>query len=430
LAGDLNVDLLEDNANARLLLDIFNTYNMKLINTETVTRINGNNKNGGTLIDHVFSSIQSNNSFEILDYHTSDHNAVLATIDVPIRKPKDYHKLVRKFSKQNWATFTDLLLRENWQQVYDLPNIDEKSSYFMEKIVEYFNVSFPLKKIVVRANQNNKINLSAPTRQLRNRLFEINRDIKSTLCVIDKERLRRERTILRKQVSLNIKSEIKLKNDSTIKNSKNKSSTAWKILNDSIGKTKFQQDISSLNVNGKVEIIKFNIANALNQTFLVPPPVNPPPISEYILEKPVCDSPFVLNPTDEAEVYSIICKLAPKKSSGWDEISVQTLKRISLFILKPLCHLINFSFASGSFPKNMKVSKIIPIFKKGEKEDATNYRPIAITSAFSKVYEKAFLARLQKHFDQNNIINQQQHGFRKNKSTVTALFDFAQQVYG
>jgi hypothetical protein len=99
----------------------------------------------------------------------------------------------------------------------------------------------------------------------------------------------------------------------------------------------------------------------------------------------VCHFPFVLDPTDEAEVYSIICKLAPKKSSGWDEISVQTLKRISLFILKSLCHLINFSFVSGSLPKNMKISKIIQIFKKGEKEDATNYRPNAITSAFSKV---------------------------------------------
>jgi hypothetical protein len=78
----------------------------------------------------------------------------------------------------------------------------------------------------------------------------------------------------------------------------------------------------------------------------------------------------------------------------------------------------------------MKISEVIPIFKKGEKEDATNYRPSAITSSFSKVYEKVFLARLQKHFDSNNIINQQQHGFRENKSTVTALFDFAQQVYG
>jgi hypothetical protein len=53
-----------------------------------------------------------------------------------------------------------------------------------------------------------------------------------------------------------------------------------------------------------------------------------------------------------------------------------------------------------------------------------------MTSNFSKVYEIFFLNRLQHHFDQNNIINPQQHGFRKGKSTtVTALFDFAEQMY-
>jgi hypothetical protein len=54
---------------------------------------------------------------------------------------------------------------------------------------------------------------------------------------------------------------------------------------------------------------------------------------------------------------------------------------------------------------------------------------IAMTSALSKVNEKVFLNRLQYHFERNNIINPQQHGFQKGKSTFTALFDFAEQVY-
>ena len=180
---------------------------------------------------------------------------------------------------------------------------------------------------------------------------------------------------------------------------------------------------------GKEELIKLNIANSLNHSFIVQPPSNPNQLSDYTLEAPICKVPFALTPTTEAEIYAVISKLVPKKSSGWDEISVQTLKRISLFILQPLCHLINCSFNAGEFPKNMKLAKIIPIYKKGDKEDASNYRPIAITSSFSKVYEKVFLARLQHHFDKNNIINPQQHGFQKGKSTLTALFDFAEQIY-
>jgi hypothetical protein len=191
----------------------------------------------------------------------------------------------------------------------------------------------------------------------------------------------------------------------------------------------FQGEISSLNVEGREERIKLNIANVLNHTFLVPPPNDPNPPNDYEFVPPPCQIPFKLGQTGEAEIYSEICGLAPKKSSGWDEISVQALKRMSLFILQPFNHLINCSFKSGKFPKNMKLDKVIPVFKKGEKEDASNYRPITMTSSFSKVYEKIFLNRLQYHFDVNNIINPQQHGFRKGKSTITALFDFAQQVY-
>jgi hypothetical protein len=64
----------------------------------------------------------------------------------------------------------------------------------------------------------------------------------------------------------------------------------------------------------------------------------------------------------------------------------------------------------------MKFDKCIPVYKKGDKEDPSNYRLIAMTSALSKVYKKVFLNRLQYHFERNNILNPQQHGFQKGKS--------------
>jgi hypothetical protein len=234
---------------------------------------------------------------------------------------------------------------------------------------------------------------------------------------------------LQKQLSNNIEREVQIKNHKIISTSNNKSSAAWKILKDSTGKGKSYNEITSLKVDGREEIIKLNIANILNQQFLVPPPSEHTQESEYTFEHPQCEVPFSLSQTAEFEIYAIIGKLAPKKSSGWDEISVLTLKRMSLHIVKPFCHLINYSFSTGKFPKNMKFDKCIPVYKKGDKEDPSNYRLIAMTSALSKVYEKVFLNRLEYHFERNNILNPQQHGFQKGKSTLTALFDFAEQVY-
>jgi Reverse transcriptase (RNA-dependent DNA polymerase)/Endonuclease-reverse transcriptase len=428
LAGDLNLNLLNCDTNAKLLIDIFHTYNMSLVNANQITRVNGN-INGGTLIDHIFTSVKHNSDFQVLDYDCSDHRAITAALDIPLIRPKDFFKQVRKFSPDNWETFLDLLVKENWEEVYNETDIDAKSELFMDKIIKYFNVAFPLHKTVVRANQINKVNLSAPTRLLKNRILSLDNEIKSTLSEFEKIRLKNERATLQKQVSNNIREEVKNKNHLTISNSSNKSSAAWKILKDSTGKGKSQHEITRLKVDGREETIKLNIANLLNQTFLVPPPNETPQSSDYTFDPPEIVVPFSLNRTSENEIYAIICKLAPKKSSGWDEISVQTLKRISLFIVKPFSHLVNYSFITGKVPKNIKLAKYIPVFKKGDSENPSNYRPIAMTSSFSKVYEKAFLNRLEYHFEHNNIINPQQHGFRKGKSTLTALFDFAEQVY-
>jgi hypothetical protein len=130
-----------------------------------------------------------------------NHKAIITSLDIPLIRPKDYKKQVRKFSENNWQKFLDLLLKENWEAFYTEVDIDVKSEYFVGKLVEYFNLALPVHTVVVKANQINKANLSAPTRQLRNRLLHINNEIKSTLCDFEKLRLQKERANLRKQVA-------------------------------------------------------------------------------------------------------------------------------------------------------------------------------------------------------------------------------------
>jgi hypothetical protein len=427
LAGDLNINMLDDTSDSRLLKNIFETYDMHLLNSNGITRVCGNDQ-GGTQIDFVFSSITHNCSFEIINNIFSDHKLISSVIDFPIILAKDTFRFCRRFSEANWALFLSLLANENWQNVYDECDVNEKSNVFINIIIKYFDKSFPLRKIIIRANQVNKVNLSTSTREIKSRLLEIDRDIKLSNNAAVTNTLRAEKRSLRKYLTFCINSEIKAVNDRKINESNNKSSTAWKIIKDSTGQKRAQNSIDLLVVDGKEERIKINIANTLNETFLVQPPNEAQ--TEYDFDDlPCVQIPFEFAPTSEAELFLIISKLAPKKSSGWDEISVHTLKKMSLLILTPLRHLVNYSFASKIFPNNMKISKILALFKKGETQDRTNYRPISITSSFSKVYEKVFLKRLERHFELNNLMNPQQHGFQRGKSTVTALFDFVQQVY-
>jgi hypothetical protein len=81
------------------------------------------------------------------------------------------------------------------------------------------------------------------------------------------------------------------------------------------------------------------------------------------------------------------------------------------------------SINSGTFPELFKVARVKPLYKKGDTYSILNYRPISILSVFffSKILEKIMYSRLTMFLDKHNIITEVQNGFRKQKSTGTAL---------
>jgi hypothetical protein len=96
------------------------------------------------------------------------------------------------------------------------------------------------------------------------------------------------------------------------------------------------------------------------------------------------------------------------------------------YLKKPLTDIYNLSLESGIFPEQLKIAKVIPVHKKGNKRDINNYRPIA--SLFSKVLEKLVYNRIIVFIESNGIITDVQHGFRAKRSTETALQDFVNNV--
>ena len=113
---------------------------------------------------------------------------------------------------------------------------------------------------------------------------------------------------------------------------------------------------------------------------------------------------------------------------GYDEIPEVLVKRCSEYIAKPLTHIFNLSVKCGIFPAVMKIAKITPLFKKGDKQDIQNYRPIAVLSVFSKILEKIMYNRLLYYLKKFKILTDEQNRFRDNKSTTTACHTFIEQV--
>ena len=103
------------------------------------------------------------------------------------------------------------------------------------------------------------------------------------------------------------------------------------------------------------------------------------------------------------EIKKYIDKLPAKNSSGYDNISNKLLKQIKYTILNPLIHIFNLSISSGVFPENRKTSEIVPLYKKGPKDQMINYRPISLLIKLSKLLEKCMYTCLYKFMVKNNI---------------------------
>jgi hypothetical protein len=141
-----------------------------------------------------------------------------------------------------------------------------------------------------------------------------------------------------------------------------------------------------------------------------------------------CSETMFIAPVTETEVEQTIKGLKTNSAAGFDEIPVSLVKQCLGYFVKPLVHIYNVSFQTGIFPDIMKKAKIRPLFKKGDKQDVQNYRPISILSAFSKILEILIYYRLLSFLMKHDILTNVQHGFMVNRSTETASQLFIESV--
>ena len=117
------------------------------------------------------------------------------------------------------------------------------------------------------------------------------------------------------------------------------------------------------------------------------------------------------------------------KPSHFNSIPAKVLKVIRKIVSPIISHIVNGSINSGIFPDYLKIAKIVPIFKSGNKYLIHNYRPISLLPLLSKIFEKVAHNQLSCYLDSKNVIFNHQYGFRSGKSPDNALVDFLKFTY-
>ena len=112
----------------------------------------------------------------------------------------------------------------------------------------------------------------------------------------------------------------------------------------------------------------------------------------------------------------------PHKATGPDTIPPTVLKELSHQISPILEIIFNKSLQTGQVPNDWKEAYVAPIFKKGDKHNPCNYRPISLTCIISKCMEHILVSNIMQHLDSNKILYALQHGFRKIYHVTLSFF--------
>jgi ribonuclease P/MRP protein subunit RPP40 len=123
----------------------------------------------------------------------------------------------------------------------------------------------------------------------------------------------------------------------------------------------------------------------------------------------------------QKSVTAGIMKLKDKATRTPDQIPPIFLRKTVNVIVKPLCHIFQLSVDSGKVPFLWRHYLVNPLFKKGNRSEPLNYRPIALTSAVCKILESIVKDFILEHFHKHKLLADEQHGFRSGRSTVTCL---------
>ncbi|KAJ3652272.1 hypothetical protein Zmor_018251 [Zophobas morio] len=188
-------------------------------------------------------------------------------------------------------------------------------------------------------------------------------------------------------------------------------------------RTKFTGPVSTprlKNTFGEVldnnKIIADTFADAFSNVFTIEPSGCLPKLNNIC--KPISFSDISFT-TDV--VHKKLKQLKVSKSPGPDLITAKTLHECADTLSEVLCILMKQSFDSGTLPADWKIATVRPIFKKGDKLDASNYRPISLTSVVSKIMESIIYDQLIKYLIDHHLIPNEQHGFLPGKSIQSNL---------
>jgi len=430
LMGDFNIDLMKQNKHlhTKHFLDTLLAYGFyPLINKPT--RITTESI---TLIDNLLTNVHDPRvKSGVWTVDLSDHLPVFTILPNYSTKTNIKKKITKRIlSQENVEKFKSSLQDYDWSNLSKSSDANAMYSEFNLVVQNLYNKSFPIVSRTLTISDHSRPWI---TQGIKKSITKKHSLYKTFL----KLRTEKSHTLYknyRNKLTATLRQAEKSYYLDKLNSVKDNLAKTWKILN----------SITARNVQSKVtidEIVSNNcivrdpkqIADKFNRFFTnVGPDLAKKiqPVSRNFSDFLPTHNPssIFLKPTNELEIRQIILALKNSSSKGHDNLCTSIIKNCCDELAQPLAHIFNKSMSDGIVPDDLKIAKIIPIYKSDDKKVVSNYRPISVLPAFSKILEKIIYNRLLDFISQNDILSKNQYGFRKNISTSMALIDLVDKI--
>lgn len=415
ILGDFNVHFNTRNADALELCNLFCTFGL--------SQFVFTNTRGGSCLDNVFSNLDSGAlSVRVLDDNVSqisDHLALACGLKLVSDSVRSSATRVNYRPVTDLGLFTLYNLTEStdWNFIFASSwSAEQKFERFVDTLRDYMTSSFPLKTKVINNSPRKKINwFNGELYSMRERLSLLREMCRVSPELVSADDVRSYRRRYRARIS-HCRQQA---SDRFVLNSRNPQLAMWDIIKGTASATRATKtNLTAEEFNSFFADAPGNIVDNL-------PKSNVDPMS-FLTHRTLLN--FTFREVSFVEVSDVISSLKNSKSGDAYGMSVRVLKTIKNVITSPLTRLINLCIRNATFPKILKVAKVVPIYKKGSVNDASNFRPISVVPVFAKVFEVLMNRQLSAHFELNCLYSTAQFGFRSNLSTTHAVSRLVQMI--
>lgn len=403
LLGDFNINLNNVNEpNTVLLRNFFNYMSL----TQYILKPTHFTDSSETLLDLICSDTDLCRVGVDHVPSLSAHSFVFCELDIPKSKSLVSSFQHRPLKNINLARLEHHISLVDWDYMLALPNVDDVVDVFNSTLLYIFDLFAPIKTTRVRQNYHPWITY----------------DIR--LMMRRRDAVYRQARKSKSEIHINSYKELKKLVYSSIQ--QKKSTYFETYVNSNIFRPRllWKHIKNQVNFNNKNnDVLPANLLdpNIINAHFLnLPAPTNPPTEIEFYNLNRFKEACFSIQAVNEDTVVKMFNSLQ-STAVGCDEISLDMLILLLPNLLHVYTAILNKSILSGVFPAPWRKALIRPISKNNNPLTPSDLRPISILPCFSKVLEKIVCTQLTDYLNLNEILPPLQSGFRKGRSTSTAL---------